>query len=234
MGCIVMLSVFQPIRALGEKVGVAPGGSTRVFSGGGGLYAMARSLEPFHVSSRYETALEYWLVAFSNRKTAHTFAENASVKVYRRGMNQDANIAVGVGAVVFRGDDVLIIRRGKPPFAGQWSIPGGGVEYGEALQDALRREVREETGVEIENLRLLDVFEAPPGAAERDFQRHTIMIDYVAEWRSGAPRAGDDALEADFVSVKTALARLSWDLTRGAVRKAVEIRVGGAAAPRNG
>jgi 8-oxo-dGTP diphosphatase len=149
-------------------------------------------------------------------------------------MSRDPSITIGVGAVVFRGEEVLLIRRGKAPFEGQWSIPGGSVEYGEALQDAVRREVREETGVEIDILGLLDVFEARPGANENEALRHMVLIDYVAQWRSGEPKAGDDAAEAVFVSVETALARLSWAATREAIKRAVEMRANGAAASRNG
>lgn len=133
-------------------------------------------------------------------------------------------ISIGVGAVVFRGGDVLIIRRGKPPFEGRWSIPGGGLDYGEALEDAVRREVREETGVEIDIIGLIDVYEALPNEAQGEFRGHYLMIDYAAEWRAGEPVAGDDAAEAAFVPLEEALARLSWDKTRTAVRRAAALR----------
>lgn len=139
-------------------------------------------------------------------------------------MTAKESITVGVGAVVFRGDDVLVIKRGKPPFEGHWSIPGGGVDHGESLRDAVHREVREETGLEIEIISLIDVFEAMPGDVAGEFHRHTILIDYVAEWVSGEPAAGDDAAEAEFVPLETAVSRLSWDLTRQAVRRAAAIR----------
>ena len=132
-------------------------------------------------------------------------------------------IKIGVGAVVFRGADVLIIKRGKAPFAGHWPIPGGGLEHGERLTDAVIREVREETAVEIEILGLLDVFEGLP-AGDGAFSDHIVMIDYVAEWRSGEPAAGDDATAAEFVDLETALSRLSWDKTREALARAVELR----------
>jgi 8-oxo-dGTP diphosphatase len=138
-------------------------------------------------------------------------------------MTEKETIAIGVGAVVFRGDDVLVIKRGKPPFEGHWSIPGGGLDYGESLRDAVHREVREETGLEIEIISLLDVFEAMPEEYAGEFHRHTVLIDYVAAWVSGEPVAGDDAAEAEFVPIETAIARLSWDLTRQAVRRAAAI-----------
>lgn len=130
-------------------------------------------------------------------------------------------VRVGVGAVVFRGDAVLVIRRGKPPFKGQWSIPGGGLDHGEKLTDAVAREVREETGVEVRILGLLDVFEALPAQTG---QAHVIMIDYVADWISGEPEAGDDAEAAEFVSLEEAERRIAWDTTRRAVARAADWR----------
>ncbi len=130
-------------------------------------------------------------------------------------------VRVGVGAVIFRGEEVLLIRRGKPPFQGQWSIPGGGLDYGERLADAVAREVREETGVEIRILGLLDVFEALPGAKDAP---HHVMIDYVAEWVSGEPVAGDDAEAAEFTPFEEAERRISWDVTRRALARAAEWR----------
>jgi 8-oxo-dGTP diphosphatase len=133
-------------------------------------------------------------------------------------------ISIGVGAVVFRGEEVLVIKRGKPPFLDQWSIPGGGLHYGERLLDAVAREVREETGVEISILGLLDVFEAPPFEADGEILNHTLLIDYIADWVSGEVVAGDDAAAAEFVSFEEAQQRLSWNVTRQAVARAAEWR----------
>ena len=142
-------------------------------------------------------------------------------------MKTKESIVIGVGAVVFRGDDVLVVKRGRPPFEGQWSIPGGRLEHGERVVDAVRREVREETGLEIEIIGLLDVFDALPvqtGNVGDGFSSHTVIIDYAAEWVSGEPVAGDDAAAAEFVSYETALSRFSWDTTRKALAQAREIR----------
>ena len=143
-------------------------------------------------------------------------------------MTRDQSIAIGVGAVIFRDDQVLIIKRGKAPFLGQWSIPGGGLEFGEKVTDAVIREVREETGLEVKLIGLLDVFDAIPEPGhdqpEDDFVTHTVIIDYVGEWVSGDPVAGDDAAEAEFVSIDEAISRLSWDVTRQALARALEIR----------
>lgn len=144
-------------------------------------------------------------------------------------MSDDANsqesVLIGVGAVIFRGDEILLIRRGRPPFKGYWSIPGGKLKHGETLRAGLAREVREETGGEIEIGPLIDVFEALPGEIDqRAPGDHMLLIDFVAEWRGGAPVAGDDAAAAEFVGYEEALARLAWDKTRLAIARALEIR----------
>ena len=119
---------------------------------------------------------------------------------------------------------MLLIKRGKPPFKGNWSIPGGGVEYGETVKEAVLREVREETALEVNILGLLDVFDGLPSDGDGEFTRHVVMIDYICEWVSGEPVAGDDASEAEFFPLEEALARLSWDTTRGALNRAASWR----------
>jgi len=137
--------------------------------------------------------------------------------------NEAQMIRVGVGAVVFRGEQVLLIRRGKPPFAGLWSIPGGGLNPGERLEAAVRREVKEETSVEIGPLSLIGIFEALPADLPA-IARHTVLVDYVGEWLSGEPQAGDDAERAEFVDYDEALRRVSWDQTRLAIAQALKLR----------
>jgi 8-oxo-dGTP diphosphatase len=137
----------------------------------------------------------------------------------------DRQIRVGVGVVVFKGDAILVIKRGKPPFEGRWSIPGGGIEHGERLEDAARREVREETGLDIRIGGLIGVFEALPGvAADPALDRHVVLIDYWATWVAGEPVAGDDAAAAEFAPLADALARVSWDETRRAIEEAAKLR----------
>lgn len=133
-------------------------------------------------------------------------------------MTMTQAVIPAVGAVIFRGDDVLLIQRGRAPFKAHWSIPGGKIDPGEPLKDALRREIREETGVEIEILGLIDVFEALP---EKDGDPHFVMVDYACRYVSGEVIAGDDAMDADFFPLPEALARLAWDKTRTAIQRAL-------------
>lgn len=139
-------------------------------------------------------------------------------------MTQNETIRIGVGAVVFRGAEILLVKRGKPPFKGHWSIPGGGLEFGERLEDGVRREVMEETGLTIEIRGLIGVFEGLPA----DFGQiaHTVMIDYSADWVAGDPVAADDAAAAAFFPMNEARERLAWDQTRRAVAMAIEMRNG--------
>ncbi|MEQ1810929.1 MAG: NUDIX hydrolase [Terricaulis sp.] len=112
-----------------------------------------------------------------------------------------------VGVVCFRGDDVLLIRRGAPPRQGEWSLPGGRIEFGERAVDAALRELREETGCEGEIVGLIEVVD---GLME---DRHYVLIDYAVRWISGEPRAGDDALHAEFIPLHD-IARLGmWSET---------------------
>src|SRR5690242_12217520 len=97
------------------------------------------------------------------------------------------------GVVCLRGEEVLLIRRGKPPRLGEWSIPGGRIEWGEGAEAAALRELEEETGVRAEIAGLLDVVDGLFGP-----ESHYVLVDYAALWRSGEPVAGDDAAEARF------------------------------------
>ena len=106
---------------------------------------------------------------------------------------------MGVGAVVLDGRKVLLIRRGADPLKGQWSLPGGGLETGERLEDGLRREVREEVGLEINILGLAGVYDRIMPDAAGKAQFHYVLIDYVCSVAGGALRAGGDAAEVRWV-----------------------------------
>jgi 8-oxo-dGTP diphosphatase len=104
-----------------------------------------------------------------------------------------------VGVVCRRDNEVLLIRRGRAPRLGEWSIPGGKVRRGEALHDAALRELLEETNVRAKIGELLAVYEI----IEPQF--HYILVDYSALWLSGEPVAGDDADEARFMPLDEAM-----------------------------
>ena len=107
---------------------------------------------------------------------------------------------VGVGVVVWRGDKVLMIKRGKPPRLGQWSLPGGAQKLGETLAGTARREVREETGIEIELgdiIATLDLIDRDDDARVR---YHYTLVDFMAEGRQSDLRPGDDAADARWFS----------------------------------
>jgi 8-oxo-dGTP diphosphatase len=102
---------------------------------------------------------------------------------------------VTVDCIVFDEQDrLLLIRRRNPPFAGQFALPGGFVDYGETTEAAARRELAEETGLRAEDVQLVGVYSSP----DRDPRGHTIGIAYLATVAGGAPTAGDDAAAAEF------------------------------------
>lgn len=109
---------------------------------------------------------------------------------------------VGIGVVALRGEEVLLIRRGRPPRQGEWSLPGGGQRLGEPAELCARRELLEETGIEVGPLSLLAVVDAiTPGEAGRGPRFHYTIIDFQARWLSGEARPGGDVTEVAWVPV---------------------------------
>ena len=102
---------------------------------------------------------------------------------------------LGVGAVIIDDDRVLLVRRVNPPLQGEWSIPGGLVETGETTRDAIVREVLEETGLEIEVTRLVEVFERILHDEQSRVQYHYVLLDYACRVLRGRIRAGSDVGE---------------------------------------
>ena len=131
---------------------------------------------------------------------------------------------VGVGVVVFRGDDVLLIRRGKPPRKGSWSLPGGMQEVGETVYEAGIREVFEETGVEIEVLGLVDVVDSIRRDADGRVEFHYTLADLAAEWLDGEARAGSDADGIRWLPIDDIGDLGLWSETVRIVRQGRELR----------
>ncbi len=133
---------------------------------------------------------------------------------------------IGVGVVVYKAEQVLLIQRGKPPRIGQWSLPGGVQEVGETVREAAHREVMEETGVEIELLGLVDVVDSMRHDKEGRVHFHYTLVDMAAEWRAGAPRPGDDAMGAKWVPLADIELHLEWTETIRIIREGIALRRG--------
>lgn len=131
-----------------------------------------------------------------------------------------------VGVVCFRGDDVLLVRRGAPPLEDAWSLPGGRIEWGERAADAALRELKEETGCSADLIGLIDVVDAVltrrSGADEP--WGHYVLIDYAAHWTEGEPVAGDDARDARFFTPAELDALDLWSETRRIIDAARRMR----------
>jgi len=107
---------------------------------------------------------------------------------------------VAVGAIVFKDNKVLLVRRGKPPAEDLWAIPGGAVEIGESLSAAAEREIFEETGITIRALEPVYTFDVVERDASGRTRFHYVIVDLTADYIRGDIRAGDDASAARWVS----------------------------------
>jgi ADP-ribose pyrophosphatase YjhB (NUDIX family) len=107
---------------------------------------------------------------------------------------------LGVGAIVLQGNHVLLVERDREPLKGQWSLPGGLVEAGELLIDAARREVKEETGLEVEPLSVVEIFERILRDEEGRLEYHYVLVDYLCRVVGGKLCAASDARRALWVA----------------------------------
>jgi 8-oxo-dGTP diphosphatase len=103
--------------------------------------------------------------------------------------------ALATDCVIFHNDAVVLIKRKYDPYKGHYALPGGAVEIGETVEDACRREMREEIGLEIQNLRLIGIYSKP----DRDPRGHTVSIVYLADADVSKLKAGSDAADAELV-----------------------------------
>ena len=105
------------------------------------------------------------------------------------------NPLVGVGAVIIEDNRVLLIRRGTPPLLGEWSLPGGILECGETLREAVAREAREETGLLVETGKMLGVYERVIRDDVKRVRYHYVLIDFLCRAVGGDLKAGSDAAD---------------------------------------
>ena len=129
---------------------------------------------------------------------------------------------VGVGAILFRRDRILMAQRGKEPLKGWWSLPGGAVELGESLRDAVCREVLEETGLEVEPVRQFEVFERIMRDAEGAPEYHYVLIDYVCRITGGSPHAGDDVAHVQWMRFEELAGLQITEGTLGVIERAFD------------
>ncbi len=131
---------------------------------------------------------------------------------------------VGVGVITLDGSRVLLIRRGKPPRMGEWSLPGGRLESGETLRACAAREVHEETGLSVFVRDLVDVVDLIDVAADGQIERQYALIDYWADVVGGSLQAGDDAADAQWHELDAIGMIGMWDKTVDVIFKAVRLR----------
>ena len=131
---------------------------------------------------------------------------------------------VGIGAIVFRADDVLLVRSSKGSRRGQWSIPGGAQDAGETIFETAVREVREEAGIEIAPVGIVTAVDSIRRDTDGRVRFHFTLIDVLAEWRSGALVPGDDADRAEWVPVARFAELKLWSETVRVIEMARQMR----------
>ncbi|MHB1218638.1 MAG: NUDIX hydrolase [Alphaproteobacteria bacterium] len=120
----------------------------------------------------------------------------------------------GIGVVVWRGDEVLLVRRARAPRKGDWSIPGGLQELGETVAETALREVREETGVTVRLTGQLGVVDSVRRDDSGRVEYHYTLIEFAAEWVSGEPAPNDDVDQTQWVPADDLDRYALWDETR--------------------
>lgn len=131
---------------------------------------------------------------------------------------------VGVGVVVWKGDEVLLVRRGRNPRKGEWSIPGGGQALGETVFEAAIREVAEETCLTVRPTGILTVVDSILRDAADIPQFHYTLVEISAEWVAGEPQARDDVEEVRWILPAQASEYVEWTETLRIIEMARHLR----------
>ena len=133
---------------------------------------------------------------------------------------------VGVGIVVFRDSEVLLVQRAKPPIRHAWTIPGGAQEIGETVNETAHRELKEETNLTADIIGLIDVVDAITRDDDGRVRFHYTLVDVAAEWRAGEAAPDDDVAAVKWVPL-TALGPFGlWEQTLRIIRRAETMRGG--------
>lgn len=127
-----------------------------------------------------------------------------------------------MGALIIRRGRVLLVERGREPLKGYWSLPGGVLETGETLQAGLRREVREETGLEVVVSRLFEVFERIMPDEKGRSEYHYVLLDYLCRATRGMLNAGDDVSRVEWVAEKDLTKYRITEGTEAVIRRAFD------------
>lgn len=125
-----------------------------------------------------------------------------------------------VGALIYRGSRILLVRRGKAPSLGRWSVPGGRLRLGETLEAAVIRETREETCLEVRPLRIGKVVEHLLKDERGEIEYHYVIVDYVCQVVGGSPQPASDVSEVRFVEISDLS---QWDMTEGTAQVIQEV-----------
>ena len=133
---------------------------------------------------------------------------------------------VGVGAVIVDADRVLVVKRGRPPLEGEWSLPGGAVEVGETLVAAVQREVLEETGLVVAVGPMIEVLDRIHLVADGRVEYHYVLVDYVCTVIGGLLRPESDVSDARWVTRSELLALAVAPLTVSVIDKAFNLATG--------
>ncbi len=127
---------------------------------------------------------------------------------------------IGIGVILLRGNEVLLVKRARPPAAGAWSLPGGAQELGERAEDCARRELFEETGLAAGEMMLAGYVDSLHYDADGRIEYHYTIMDFCARYSGGVARAGDDVSDVAWARAPSFDAYDLWPAARGVIARA--------------